>query len=211
MFLVKFGHDIRLLWPLGCVKRPARLTKQCEHFALTTSFDLRAENIDPKSQNLHQREFLCGPTHPQVLCFCSAGSGSRQVRVLKDKLEILTSWRYNLTRMEHVLLTYQSIRLGELKILALFPILYFVVVVRDWFWYSLPFLSNIPCFGVTSISTVTFDQMYHFSEYPWEYIHKNMGSSRRAEKVKPRIYDVPSYLHGKTKALKKQGKSVLLP
>ena len=42
-----------------------------------TSFDL--ENVNPRSRNSHQKEFLCGSTHPQVWFFYSF-SGSRDSR-----------------------------------------------------------------------------------------------------------------------------------
>ena len=45
----------------------ARLAKNGENFALMTSFDL--ENVNPKSQNLHQKDFLCGSTHPHSFVF----------------------------------------------------------------------------------------------------------------------------------------------
>ena len=54
-----------LVWVLCQLKQsPARLTKNGEIFALMTSFDL--ENVDPRSRNLHQQKFLCGP--PWVSC-----------------------------------------------------------------------------------------------------------------------------------------------
>ena len=58
-----------LVWVLGQLKWcPARCTKNGENFALMTSFDL--ENVDLRYQNLHQKEFLCGPTHPlSYWCF----------------------------------------------------------------------------------------------------------------------------------------------
>ena len=48
---------------LGQLKRcTACLTKNGKHFALMTSFDIK--NVDPRSQNLHQEEFLCGLPPP---------------------------------------------------------------------------------------------------------------------------------------------------
>ena len=57
-----------LVWARDRLKQStARLTKKCEFFALMTSFDL--ENNDLGSQNLYDKEFLCGPTHSPIFVF----------------------------------------------------------------------------------------------------------------------------------------------
>ena len=62
-----------LVWVPGQLKRcSARLAKNGENFALMMTFDL--ENIDPKSLNLHQKEFLCKPTPPSLVFLASLGA-----------------------------------------------------------------------------------------------------------------------------------------
>ena len=57
-----------LVWVLAQVKQsPARLTKNGESFSLMMPFDL--ENVDPRTQNLHQKEFLCASIYVPSLVF----------------------------------------------------------------------------------------------------------------------------------------------
>ena len=79
------------VWVLGQLRRCLTLlSKNGENFAFMTSFDLENVYSRSRSQNLHQKEFLCEPTHSPSLLFLAplpaerAGGGALYAPHLQD-------------------------------------------------------------------------------------------------------------------------------